>query len=1496
MDANKKYDGLEIAVIGISGRFPQSDNYREYWKNLRDGKELLKTYTDDELRKAGVSEDAIRDLNYVRTVGTAGNKDHFDSAFFKYSAEEAALMDPQTRVFHEHCWEALEDAGYAASIDKLKIGLYAGASSNDNWKMYAYGRSEHSAIEPFYLHMIMDQKFISTLLAYKLNLRGPAVFVDTACSTSLVAVHLACRSLLTRDCSLALAGGVSLKTLKGKGYYYKEHMVSSQDGHCRAFDEHASGTASGEGAGVVVLKRLGDAIKDRDHIYAIIKATAVNNDGNLKVGYTAPSVKGQVDCIRTAQQLAGIDPHSISYIEAHGTATKLGDPIEIRALNEAFGLDGKRKFCAIGSVKSNMGHLDAAAGIAGFIKTVLSLKHREIPASLNYVTPNPAIDFDGGPFYVNTALKPWRPEEGFPLRAGVSSLGIGGTNAHIILEEAPDGEAGLPGRAYKLLLVSASTREAVGRYFVKLKEFLTDEPGVDLADMSYTLTAGRKSFAYRKAFVYRDRDELTRLLDAGSMDDLVRKSKGEDNPVVLMFSGAGSQYVNMGKGIYEIERVFREEMDKGFGLLKALTGVDYKEIFYPSRPDDQRINRMLYAQPAIFVFEYALARLVMSYGINPAYMIGHSVGEYAAACISGVFTYEDAMRLVVKRGELMNSLPAGAMLSAQLTEQEATSYLNASISLAAVNGPGQVVFSGNAGAVDALAEQLEQKGISWVRLHANQAGHSYMLDEILAPYEEFLRTIPMKEPQIPFVSCLTGQLIKKEECTSPGYWRQHMRETVRFSDGIAVLDALDRTPVFIEIGGSNSLTTLLKQRYADRGGLNGTNLVRHPKEEEDDQRYLADRLTRLWLMGVNPDWELYFKDERRRKISVPTYAFEPSIYPAEVSPFAADASVGSGLAATKQIQGLKDWIYYPSWRRTHIASGVDGAGKSYLFFCQDEPLSSSIAARLRSTGELVEVFAGRTFEKISSRQYSIDPTSAEHFEQLFWELKSDRIVLTDILYSWTMAAGENNLELARDNQEINLAYFSLVWMIRGLLRMGEQKGKRVTIVTDALQHVLGIERMSYAQSLALSLTTVISQELSVPCRNIDVDSREGLDICAETLVRELGRQGTMSSIAALRLGQRWLPDYRQRTLPLSVEKPIIRQGGVYLITGGLGNVGFTLAKHLIERYGAKVALAGRRDGNGPERKRLSELKAASPHVQYYALDVSDASAFEQMVAAVDQSLGPVQGVIHAAGVTENNHFELIENMTVEKALTMFGPKLKGLENIYRVFKDRAHDFVWVTSSMSSILGGLGYAAYAAANSYMNYFIASVSKELPQWKCMVLGGLAFDAEAVKKEAETYRSALVAQEIIELFEWSLAEKDNPVILQAIGDLTVNEVEHAEEGKTTVVEELLASGAEAKRERPELFTAWVQPETPTELRLTSIYEEFFGIKGIGADDSFFDLGGDSLKAMMLLKRLNIEFQINLSVRDFIVNSSVRLIAGRIDEGLWLKSGAPMENEMSI
>jgi acyl transferase domain-containing protein len=746
--------------------------------------------------------------------------------------------------------------------------------------MYAFAQAGNFNVDPFYQNIITSPGFLNSLVAYKLNLRGPVFYIDTACSTSLAAVHSACRSLLTRECALALAGGVTIKSQKEKGYVHREGMVATSDGHCRTFDSQASGTVSGEGVGVVVLKRLKEAIEDRDHIYAVILATALNNDGNGKVGYTAPSVKGQAECIKQAVKLAGITPQTIGYVEAHGTGTRLGDPVEIRALNEAFGLSGAEKFCAVGSVKTNIGHADAAAGIAGLIKVALGLENKQIPSSLHFTNPNPEIDFAGGPFYVNTKTSSWVPVNGSERRAGVSSFGIGGTNVHAILEEAPDRREDVTTHEYKLLLLTAKTHASLVRTVNDFSEFLYSHQHINPSDLSYSMQVGRRHFAYRKSFTYRTVDDLILQLKENVSDQISRVDAGTVAPV-FMFPGQGSQYAGMGRGLYDNEPVFKQYMDEGLAYILQLTGEDFKQAVFTDTIRDSKINETKYAQPLLFIVEYALARTMMSLGVVPHYMIGHSIGEYVAACLSGVFTYEDALKIVVCRGKLMNTIAPGAMLSVAMTTDEVRPFLNQEIALAAVNSPENLVISGTLASIDNLTQTFRDLNISCVKLHTSHAFHSPMVDGILDEFAGELKKITLSKCTIPFASNVTGTLATDDQVTSPEYWVNHMRNCVMFSEGIKNIQSKKENLFFIEVGPGSTLGTLTRSQ--SKPSHKCFALLGSAKENKNDIQFWTNSLGALWAAGVSIDWNAYYKNQQRNRLSLPTYSFEPSVFIAEVS-------------------------------------------------------------------------------------------------------------------------------------------------------------------------------------------------------------------------------------------------------------------------------------------------------------------------------------------------------------------------------------------------------------------------------------------------------------------------------------------------------------------------------------------------------------------------------------------------------------------------------------
>ncbi len=872
-----------IAIIGMAGRFPKAATVDEFWRNLCQGSEAISFFSDEELAQAGIAVPKNKP-NYVKARGVLEGADLFDAAFFGIKPKEAEVMDPQHRIFLECAWEALETAGWDPERFDGLIGVFAGMSMNT---YAAHNLMPHAdlveLVGEYQLMLGNDKDFLPTRVSYKLNLKGPSLNIQTACSTSLVAVCDACHHLLSYQCDMALAGAVSISFPQKKGHYYQQGGIISPDGHCRAFDAKAAGTVAGEGVGIVVLKRLQDARADGDQVLAVIKGFALNNDGSLKVGYTAPSVEGQADVIAMAQAMAGVPADSISYIEAHGTGTPLGDPIEIEGLTKAFRASTSRKqFCAIGSVKSNIGHLDTAAGVAGLIKTTLALRHRLLPPTLHFAEPNPSIDFANSPFTVNKSLTPWTNNGTMPRRAGVSSFGIGGTNAHVVLEEAPALEPTNKGRPAQLLVLSAKSATALEQATTNLREHLRVHREIDLADTAYTLQVGRRRFTHRRMLVCRSVEDADGIL--GKVEPkggVITHAQENESPVMFLFPGQGSQHINMGFELYKGERTFREQIDCCSELLQPQLGLDLRTVLYPKPGDEpaatQQLLQTAITQPALFVIEYALARLWMAWGIEPVAMLGHSIGEYVAASIAGVFSIEDTLKLVAERGRMMQRLPEGTMLAVRLPEREVKPLLNDNVSLAAINGAALCVVSGPAEAVEEVRADLDKRGVACKPLHTSHAFHSRMMEPALKPFAELVRSLPRKPPAIPFISNVTGVWITAEQATDPDYWASHLRQTVRFADGLAELFKRPDS-VLLEVGPGHTLSNLARQHPAKNPQTLAVSSLPASNESSSDLESVLSALGQLWLRGANVNWCQFYDGERRRRIALPTYPFERKRY------------------------------------------------------------------------------------------------------------------------------------------------------------------------------------------------------------------------------------------------------------------------------------------------------------------------------------------------------------------------------------------------------------------------------------------------------------------------------------------------------------------------------------------------------------------------------------------------------------------------------------------
>lgn len=903
-DASNNSAVEAIAIIGMSGRFPGAGSVAAFWQNLVNGVESISRFTDTELQVAGPE---TRLPEYVKARGVMDGAEEFDASFFNLTPREAELTDPQHRIFLECAWEALEHAGYDPDRFPGAIGVFAGCSLN-TYLLHNLC-ADRGFIEQLLVgHQIgahpallgNDKDFLATRAAYKLNLRGPAMAVQTACSTSLVAVVQACQGLMNFQCDMALAGGVSLSFPQRRGYLYQEGAMASRDGHCRPFDAAADGTVFGGGAGVVLLRRLADALDAGDHIIAVIRSSVVNNDGSVKASYMAPSVNGQAEMIGLAHALAGVTADTISFVEAHGTGTPLGDPIEVAGLTRAFrATTERRQFCALGAVKGNIGHLEAAAGVAGLIKTALALQHRLLPPTLHFREPNAQCHFENSPFHVVARLTEWK-DVPLPRRAGVTSLGVGGTNAHVVLEEAPPAETTPSLRPACLLTLSARSANALDRLTGNLAAYLKSdlvqpdsggapasgragapEPAPALADVAFTLQTGRREFPHRRVVVARDRAEAARLLEQKDAARVFSQSgRASEAPVAFLFPGQGAQYVNMGRQLYATEPVFRAQVDLCAGLLQKILGLDVRSLLFPPAGGEDAARHELtqtrITQPALFVIEYALASLWMSWGVQPAAMIGHSIGEYVAAVLAGVMSLEDGLALLGERARLMQSVPAGGMLSVRLPEAEVQPLLSGTLAIAVVNSPRLCVVSGPHAELDALKATLEGRGVLCKTLHTSHAFHSPMMEPLVAPFVTEVGRVKLGPARIPIVSTVTGRCLQPADWAEPAYWARQIRHTVRFADAVGELLRQDKF-ILLEVGPGQTLATLTQQ-HSDRTSRQLVLPSMPPIEDPAETVALLTALGRLWLAGAAVDWNGFHARERRRRVPLPTYPFERKKY------------------------------------------------------------------------------------------------------------------------------------------------------------------------------------------------------------------------------------------------------------------------------------------------------------------------------------------------------------------------------------------------------------------------------------------------------------------------------------------------------------------------------------------------------------------------------------------------------------------------------------------
>lgn len=1480
---------FDISIVGMAGRFPGARNLEEFERNLRDGICSITRFTDEELLAAGVSEAEFNEPNYVRARGWLEDIESFDARYFGYSPLEAKLMDPQHRIFLEGCVTALEHAGYDSHRYSGAISVFSGVSSSPYvFRLFA-AENLASSVGDIQALMGFDKDFVPTRVSYKLNLKGASFNVQTACSTSLVAVHLACQTLLNGQSDIALAGGVSIGVPEKQGYFYTPGGVSSPDGLCRAFDAEGKGVPGGNGMGIVVLKRLTDAVNDRDTIYAVIKGSAINNDGSNKIGFTAPSVEGQTAVIAEALAIADVAPETISYVETHGTATELGDPIEIAALTQAFATE-KRNYCAIGSLKTNIGHTDVAAGVAGLIKTTLAIKSGKIPPSLNFSKPNPAINFAESPFFVNTKLRDWKTENGEKRRAGVSSFGLGGTNAHLILEEPPKIERETKTEKPRLILLSANSETALEKMTENLAAFLENNPETRLDDAAYTLQTGRKFLPERKAIVCPNKSEAVKALRGEGNFVAVNTISKNKSAVVFMFPGGGAQYVEMARGLYDSHEVFKRELDFCFDLIEDEFEKPLCEFLYPTTGEDSKtsefIRRPSIGLPILFAVEYALAKLWMSLGVRPAAMIGHSLGEYVAACLTGVFSLEDAMKLVALRGKLFEKLPAGAMLNVALSENEIKQILPENLDIAALNAPCQTLIGGSREAIAEFAEKLSAQSVEAKIVHVDTASHSRFVEPILREFKDFISNINLHAPQIPYISNVTGDWVKTEDVVLPDYWVRHLRETVKFASGIKKLAAQENDLILLEIG-SGTLGALAHSCFDELNFVRDYSMkivgsLRHPLDKSGDEENFLAALGKLWTNGVEIDWNALNAGEKPFRIALPTYPFERERY------WIDEVSTRPKTAHQGKRKDIASWFYTPTWEREILLQKNEGRNENWLIFAREKSKTEYLRRVLKAENRQVEaVYAGNEFSTIEDDSYALDPQNFDDYQKLVSTLKEEGKLPGRVLFFADFGAnGENQGVDAVD------VFCSPLYFLQNLNDVSGEKKVNFGIVTEDFFEVNGIEEhfSSAIYSTVAGITRTASQEFAgISSFWADIESKsEELQI--ENLIKEFQCNDAGRTVA-LHGNYRWRQTFQPTALSeKNAFRSRLKVSGTYLLTGGLGGVALEIAEELAKKYEANLVLMSRK--NFPPREvwasvlesaetdaltkktiaKLLEIESFGSEILILSADVGDRVQLQTAAETAKNRFGKIDGVIHAAGIFPGGMMQFKERKAVEE---VFSAKINGTLYLDELLGDEP-DFVAYFSSLNSLTGGFGQSDYCAANAFLDNFAVRKNRDAGEkpfyisinWDTWQETGGAFNA-ALPTDLSEYRE-------INLRDKILNREGKEAFFRAVNSPLPQAIVSVREFETLIAEELAAKPLQAlefieretkqtpkAHQRPKLTTVYEPPQTALEKQVAELWQELLGIEEIGVNDNFFELGGHSLLATQLTAWLRREFLLELPLR---------------------------------
>ncbi|MFA6118678.1 MAG: beta-ketoacyl synthase N-terminal-like domain-containing protein [Parachlamydiales bacterium] len=1339
-----------IAIVGVACKVPGAKNATEFWNNLKNGVESIQFFSDDELIISGVDKDLYNDPNYIRARGILGDAEYFDSSFFGFSPREAEITDPQQRIFLECAWEALEDSGYDfQNNENFKVGVFGGAGTP--WHLIKVANNERifENFDSVSIFTSNENDYIATRTSYKLGLNGPSINLQSACSTSLAAVVLASNSLLTNQCDIALAGGVSIRCPEKIGYLYQPGSLDSADGHCRTFSAEASGTVFSHGAGIVVLKRLSEAIKAGDNIYGIIKGMAINNDGNRKVGFSAPSIKGQKDVEIQAIKNANIDPETISYVEAHGTGTKLGDPIEFDALSKAFRtFTEKKQFCGLGSVKTNIGHTDAAAGVISLIKVLLCIKHNFIPKALHFTSSNPEIDFYNSPFFIQENLTEIQRKEGLPFRSMINSFGVGGTNVSMIIEEHNSPVSHSSKEMERLFVISAKTSSALDKMQSNLFEFLNKNQTYNLDYLSHTLQFGRKLFKHRKLFVAKNMDSLLNCLKDGKEYVFSSESDQTKESIVFLFPGQGTQYVNMAFKLYNENDFFKKNVDDCFFFLKKEYSLDIKaKLFCEDLLSNEHkgdIQDILLSQTSLFIVEYSLAKLLNSLSVFADFMIGHSLGEYTAACLAGVFSKEEALSMLIKRSELLIEFSQeGAMLAVLLPESNLLPLLDEDIEIAVVSDNASTVVSGPREKILNFHKKLKKMSIASKLLSTKYAFHSSMMDKVINPLREFYSKISFSKPNIPILSAITGNWLSDEEVMDPNYWAMHLREKVNFSKALEEMISNQKSSVFVEIGPGNSLKSSIKK------GFNNCVVSTLGDSVNTNYKDIIYSIGKLWAAGAS----LLCKDNMR-KVSLPTYPFEKEKFLLKI-PKKVD------LSTKKNSSNL---FHTTSWKRLPSLALFENKNEyTWIVFVDKNLLSRFIIEELSKHNiKPLVVNKGIKFSNIDENNFTINSQNGSDYQQLFESLGSRINNGIRIIYLWNSSAIE---KIDSSNiHEISTGIFDeLLLLEQAMIQKNLLNNLKISVITSGLFDVAGEGVHSPVSALALGPCKVFMREhKQAKCQILDLPIN--FDFSSALINSILSDCSTYSDdeVLAYRGEYKWGMFFAP--LDKKPSQKILKEKGVYIITGGLGGIGLTIAEHLYNSVRAKLVLiyssplpdrsdwiklinTDNFDNRLKEKIRwIMKLENMGADILLFEGNVCDIQSMNNMIELALNKFGEVNGLFHSAGIAGDG---VISLKNIEKSHKVISPKVQGTVILDEVTSKIPLDFFVLFSSITSYVGEAGQVDYCSANAFLNAFAGyrKFKKRMGKTLSINWGKWTGIGMAVKHTGETYNSTEILNDNVE-----------------------------------------------------------------------------------------------------------------------------------------------------